>query len=85
VSLNDAAMCPVISCVDLYMFFNGGLFFWGIFFPFFWDFFPVFWWKEGARKEGRKEGFPSWDSALAEPSGWRWREILDDQKPYTMF
>ena len=28
----------------------------GIFSRFFLEFFPVFWWKEGARKEGRKEG-----------------------------
>ena len=32
------------------------VYFFGFFFPFFFDFFPVFWWKEGARKEGRKEG-----------------------------
>ena len=46
----------VLSIVYIYMSPFGGLFFLGIFSRFFWGFFPVFWWKEGARKEGRKEG-----------------------------
>ena len=58
----------VFPCLALESFFCGsqivgasaalnleGYFFWDFFPVFFFEYFPVFWWKEGARKEGRKE------------------------------